>query len=57
MDLTIIDLTDCPEVVEGDEVEIFGPNHSIEHLSKVCQTIPYEILSQISPRVRREWTL
>lgn len=57
MDLTIIDITDCDTCNVGDQVEIFGPNKPIEILSKVNNTIPYEILSRISPRVKKEWIL
>lgn len=52
MDLTMIDVTniDCKP---GDVVELFGPNITIEEMSKNAQTIPYEILTNISPRVER----
>lgn len=52
MDATMIDVTgiDCNE---GDYVEIFGENVSIQRLADILQTIPYEILTSISPRVKR----
>lgn len=53
MDLTIIDIGDNKTISIGDEVIIFGKNKPIESLAKACQTIPYEILSRISGRVRR----
>ncbi|KXK39294.1 MAG: bifunctional UDP-N-acetylmuramoyl-tripeptide:D-alanyl-D-alanine ligase/alanine racemase [Saprospiraceae bacterium] len=53
MDLTIIDLGTDSNVHIGDEVIIFGKNKPIETLAMVCQTIPYEILTRISSRIRR----
>lgn len=53
MDLTILDIGNNKTIAVGDEVIIFGKNKSIETLAKVCHTIPYEILSRISGRVRR----
>lgn len=52
MDACMIDITgtDCKV---GDRVEIFGPNAPIERLSEARGTIPYEILTSISPRVKR----
>ncbi len=52
MDACMIDVTgiDCKE---GDAVEIFGPNASVYRLSDLLDTIPYEILTAVSPRVKR----
>ena len=52
MDMSMVDVTgiDCKE---GDEVEIFGDNLSIMELATDLQTIPYEILTNISQRVKR----
>ena len=55
MDLTIVDLTHVLNPVIGDDVIIFDEVHSIEELSKVGGTIPYEILSRISSRVQRKF--
>ena len=38
---------------EGDEVIIFGSDYPINHIAKQSQTIPYEILTGISRRVKR----
>lgn len=52
MDLCMIDVTDaCAKV--GDRVEIFGPDAPIEILAETLGTIPYEILSSVSPRIHR----
>jgi Alr-MurF fusion protein len=53
MDMTMIDITDIPNVLEGDEVEIFGENISVQELATALNTIPYEIFTGISERVKR----
>lgn len=53
MDQCMIDISDVPEPAIGDEVEIFGENVPIERLSETLDTIPYEILTSVSPRVKR----
>lgn len=52
MDLTMIDVTDIA-VNEGDEVIIYGDNLSVVDLAEKIQTIPYEILTSVSSRVKR----
>ncbi len=52
MDMTMIDVTSL-KVAEGDEVEIFGTNVSIKELAEKINTIPYEILTNVSQRVKR----
>ena len=56
MDMTTIDVTDLPHVKDGDEVTLFGPDHPIELLAAAAQTIPYEILTGIGPRVHRVYS-
>jgi alanine racemase len=53
MDMFMIDVTDVPLVKEGDEVELFGKNLSVEQVAAWAGTIPYEILTGISQRVKR----
>lgn len=53
MDLTIIDIHQDTTIRIGDEAIIFGKSKPVEILANVCQTIPYEVLSRISGRVRR----
>lgn len=52
MDVALIDVTgiDCEE---GDSVEIFGDNLPVTILSNVLETIPYEVLTTVSNRVKR----
>ncbi|MFN8436778.1 MAG: bifunctional UDP-N-acetylmuramoyl-tripeptide:D-alanyl-D-alanine ligase/alanine racemase [Cytophagales bacterium] len=52
MDMCMIDITNLPVHV-GDVVEIFGENLSIIELATSIQTIPYEILTNVSERVKR----
>jgi len=53
MDMTMIDITDIPDVREGDEVIVFGKELSVKQLAVWAQTIPYEILTGVSQRVKR----
>lgn len=52
MDVAMIDVTDIP-CKEGDKVTIFGPELPVSVLSDILDTIPYEILTGISTRVKR----
>jgi Alr-MurF fusion protein len=54
MDLSMIDLTDINAQVE-DTVILFGKELAIEDLSKINDTIPYEILCRIAPRIKRNY--
>lgn len=53
MDMCMIDLTDKPDVVVGSEVEIFGPDNSINDMAALIGTIPYELTCAVSKRVPR----
>lgn len=54
MDSCMVDVTDIP-VAEGDEVTVFGsaPGNTVEDMSRVLHTIPYEIMTSVSERVKR----
>lgn len=52
MDVCMVDVTDI-ECKEGDEVEIFGPNLPVTTLATWIDTIPYEILTSVSTRIKR----
>jgi alanine racemase len=52
MDMMMIELGDLP-VKEGDEVVIFNDNPSLQDFADYCKTIPYEVLTSISRRVKR----
>lgn len=53
MDICMIDVTDVPGVSVGDSVTIFGPENTVMDMAGVLDTIPYECLTAVSPRVRR----
>jgi alanine racemase len=53
MDMTMIDITGIPDVREGDEVIVFGKELSVKQLALWAETIPYEILTSVSQRVKR----
>ena len=52
MDVAMIDVTGIP-CREGDTVEIFGDHLPVTVLSDVLDTIPYEVLTSVSDRVKR----
>lgn len=52
MDVSMIDVTDI-ECKEGDKVIIFGDSLPVTILSDLLDTIPYEILTSVSDRVKR----
>ncbi|MBL4716714.1 MAG: bifunctional UDP-N-acetylmuramoyl-tripeptide:D-alanyl-D-alanine ligase/alanine racemase [Bacteroidia bacterium] len=52
MDMCMIDVTNI-DVNEGDEVLIFGEALPINDMAKALETIPYEILTSVSQRVKR----
>ncbi len=58
MDMTMVDITDIPNVSEDDQVLIFGKDNKgneqpVQELALCLGTIPYEILTSISVRVKR----
>ncbi|MFZ6024224.1 MAG: bifunctional UDP-N-acetylmuramoyl-tripeptide:D-alanyl-D-alanine ligase/alanine racemase [Bacteroidota bacterium] len=53
MDMTMIDVTDIPEAMEGDDAEIFGRQIPVQQLAEATSTIAYEIMTGISQRVKR----
>lgn len=52
MDVAMIDVTDIP-CQEGDQVEVFGEHLPVTVLSDAIDTIPYEVLTSVSNRVKR----
>ena len=53
MDMCMIDITDIPEAREGDTVVIFGQYPTVDDLAAATNTISYEVLTNISDRVKR----
>ncbi|MBK3518063.1 bifunctional UDP-N-acetylmuramoyl-tripeptide:D-alanyl-D-alanine ligase/alanine racemase [Carboxylicivirga marina] len=56
MDMCMADVTGI-EVKAGDEVEVFGIQQTITHMAEQLDTIPYEILTSISRRVKRVYVM
>lgn len=52
MDMLMVDVTEL-KCQEGDEVVLFGTNPTVSFIAEKLETIPYEILTSISQRVKR----
>ena len=55
MDMIMVDLGEL-KIHSYTKVEIIGSNQSLTQFAKDCHTIPYEILTSISPRVHRSYS-
>ena len=53
MDQIMADVSQVPNCTVGDEVELFGPNLLVSQVAEWAGTIPWEILTGITPRVTR----
>ena len=53
MDLTMVDVTDIPGVIPGDEAVLYGDAAPVEDGADRAGTIQYELLCDVSPRVPR----
>lgn len=53
MDMLTIDITDLKDIHEGDMVELWGEHISPYEVAAASNSSVYELLSRISPRVRR----
>jgi alanine racemase len=53
MDMTMIDVTDVNGVQEGDDVVIYGPQLPVQEVAGWIKTIPYELMTGVSQRVKR----
>ncbi len=53
MDQVMADLSGCPDCRPGDEVELFGPNIPVQEVAQKAGTIPWELFTGITPRVKR----
>jgi alanine racemase len=53
MDMTMVDVTDIAGIREGDEVIVFGEELPVLQVAEWAETIPYEIMTGISQRVKR----
>lgn len=55
MDQMMVDVTAAEEVLEGDEVELFGANIPVTEIAEKAETIVWEIFTGITPRVVRQY--
>jgi alanine racemase len=53
MDMMMINVDNIPNVKEGDMVTVFNAKPSLKEFAGYCKTITYEVLTSISPRVKR----
>ncbi|RMZ60802.1 bifunctional UDP-N-acetylmuramoyl-tripeptide:D-alanyl-D-alanine ligase/alanine racemase [Chryseobacterium nematophagum] len=53
MDMMMINVDNIPHVKEGNVVTIFNAKPSLKEFAEYCNTITYEVLTSISPRVKR----
>ena len=53
MDMFMVNVTDIPGVQEGDDVIVFGSQLSVQQVAQWAGTIPYEIMTGVSQRVKR----
>ncbi|WP_029296014.1 bifunctional UDP-N-acetylmuramoyl-tripeptide:D-alanyl-D-alanine ligase/alanine racemase [Chryseobacterium hispalense] len=53
MDMMMINVDLIPDVKEGDTVTVFNAKPTLKEFAEYCKTITYEVLTSISPRVKR----
>lgn len=56
MDLICLDVTHCPEAVEGESVELLGADVPLDALAAAAGTIGYEMLTRLGSRYRRSYS-
>ncbi|KAA0874197.1 alanine racemase [Nitrincola tapanii] len=57
MDMITVDLTDLPQAQIGDEVELWGAQVAVEEVARLSGTIPYTLLSGLTRRVKRVYSV
>lgn len=53
MDMMMINVDHIPNAKEGDMVTVFNAKPTLKEFAEYCKTITYEVLTSISPRVKR----
>ncbi len=53
MDMITVDITEIPDVKEGDWAELWGPNLPVNEVAAAHGTIGYELVANLNWRVRR----
>jgi alanine racemase len=59
MDVTVVDITDVPEVAVGDAATVLGADGdeaiTLDEVAAQAGTISYEVLTGLAPRLPRVW--
>jgi alanine racemase len=55
MDALVFDATDCPDLREGMQVRLLGPEQTVDALAAAAGTIGYEVLTGLGERLRRRY--
>ena len=55
MDMLTVDLTDLPEAMVGDAVELWGAQLPVDEVAHAAGTIGYELLTKVTARVPRRY--
>jgi alanine racemase len=55
MDMITVDVTDLNNVAIGDNAVLWGPGLSVNDVASHCNTIGYELITQLSGRVPRQY--
>ena len=53
MDMITVDLTECGKAKIGDAVTLWGEGLPVEEIARHADTIPYVLLCNVTPRVKR----
>lgn len=56
MDMLAVDLSDVPDAVVGDPVELWGAQLPVDEIARACGTIGYELLAKVTARVPRRYS-
>jgi len=54
MDMITVDLREVPDAMVGDQAVLWGSELSVDEIAAKAETISYELLCQLTSRVRRE---
>ncbi|HEX7115369.1 MAG TPA: alanine racemase [Steroidobacter sp.] len=56
MDMTMVDVTELQDVRVGDPVTLWGEGLPVERVAPFADTIAYELVCRVAPRVKPQWT-
>ncbi len=55
MDLIVVDMTDAPPAIEGEQIEFLGPHVLLDDVADIAGTAAYEVLTRLGPRCMRTY--